>query len=562
MNIPIMNYTPAADIANLGNEGEQRACRMMKRMEEGTITVACILFILGLIWIVIKTIVDKAGTWAVNKANNSAKSDLERIKCEEKAKLRERECEAEAKLHEANNQSDVRKHREEKIIDLEYEREKAKIKPSDGSTPDSNNNDSDNSPNDKLWLDDYRRKHPMPKLPDFLDFILGCPEGYEIAVLLNMLSMLGAMCFSKVRAKYLDGMVKAPNLQVIIEGISGSGKSLFKRIYDLFFERIITADAEKEKSSGKKIISTKGIDTSTPALCKLLDENQGVHLYIQESEIIRVIELQKQKQGIPDSYFLQAFDNDSVNRTTKNEVVRFRLFLNYTFTGTGEGVERFIKGKVADGTAGRICWCVIPMDSIKQETAKLPEGELIERHRNRIDMWREKYCFYTDKEGRDIAAPEQLIDLSYVNDSLKKWLSKQEKLNEAPRNAVARRFGEMAFHCAIILHMLWGDPKEGNEARDKVVKLTSYLADYFIERYLKKFSDELNESIQRNRNAESVQPTLSSGTAPVFTDDFCAELIKKQRAGKTWKQIAEDLNCTEDAVKAQIQRYKSRINAK
>ena len=575
MNIPLMNYAPAAILANLDSQGEQRAYRAMDRMEKGVINVAFILFMLGLVLVVIKIAVDKAGTWAINKANNSAKIDLERVKCEEKAKLRERECEAEAKLHDTNNQSDVRKHREEKIIDLDYEKEKARIKLADGFTPDSNDNGSDNSPNDKLWLDDYRKKHPMPQLPSFLKFILGCPEGYEIAVLLNMLSMLGAMCFSRVRAKYLDGVAKAPNLQVIIEGISGGGKSLFKRIYDLYFGRIKESDAEKEKSSKdsdaekektseQKIISTKGIDTSTAALCELLDDNQGVHLYIQESEIIRVVELQKQRKGIPASYFLPAFDNDDVIRTTKNGETRFKLYLNYTFTGTAEGVERFIKGKVADGTAGRICWGVIPMDMacISQETPELPEDELIENYRDQIDLWRGKYCFTTDEEGNDIAVPEQMIDLSYVNEALSRWLSKQEKKNEPERNAVARRFGEMAFHCAIILHMLWGEPKEGNEDRDKVVKLTLYLADYLIERYLKKFSDELKESIERNRNAESVQTTSSSSSKPVFTDELCAELIMKQKAGSTWLEIARDLYTTEDAVKAQIKRYKKRLNDK
>lgn len=562
MNTPQMNYNAAAMVAAMGPEGEKRFCKAADRMESGIIIVGLWIAAITTLCLISRIIVDKIGTWTINKANNSAKEDLERVKCEEKAKLRERECEAEAKLHEANNLSDVRKHREEKIIDLEYEREKAKIRDTEYSTLNDGNGVEDDFPSDKLWLDDYRKKHPMPKLPDFLNFIIGCPEGYEIAVLLNMLSMLGAMCFSRVRAKYLDGTSKAPNLQVIIEGISGAGKSLFKRIYDLFFERIKTSDAEKEKSSEQKIISTKGIDTSTPALCELLDSNQGVHLYIQESEIIRVVELQKQKKGIPASYFLPAFDNDDVIRTTKNGETRFNLYLNYTFTGTAEGVERFIKGKVSDGTAGRICWGVIPMGGINQQTAELPDDQLLEDYKDNIDAWREEFCFHTDEEGEDVAAPEHFIDLAYVNDSLKKWLDRQEKKNEPARNVVARRYGEMAFHCAIVLHMLWGEPEEGDENREKVIKLTLYLADYLIERFLKKFGDELTESIQKNRIAESVQSTPSLNSKPVYTDEFCASLIMQQKSGKAWKVIAEELHTTEDAVKSQINRYKKRLEGK
>lgn len=562
MNTPQMNYNPAAMVAATGPEGEKIFNRTADRMESGAKKIALWIAAIFTLCLIIRIIVDKIGTWTINKANNSAKEDLERVKCEEKAKLRERECEAEAKLHDTNNQSDVRKHREEKLIDLEYEREKAKIRATEDSVLNDGNDVADDSPSDKLWLDEYRKKHPMPKLPGFLNFIIGCPEGYEIAVLLNILSMLGAMCFSRVRATYLDGTAKAPNLQVVIEGISGAGKSLFKRIYDLFFERVKASDAEREKSSEQKIISTKGIDTSTPALCELLDSNQGVHLYIQESEIIRVVELQKQKKGIPASYFLPAFDNDEVIRTTKNGEVRFKLFLNYTFTGTGEGVDRFIKGKVSDGTAGRICWGVIPMGGINQETAELPDDQLLEDYKDKIDGWREQFCFYTDKEGEDIAVPEYLIDLSYVNDSLKKWLDRQEKKNEPARNAVARRYGEMAFHCAIVLHMLWGEPEEGNANREKVIKLTLYLADYLIERFLKKFADELNESIQKNRIAESIQSTPSSNPKPVYTDEFCASLIMQQKSGKAWKVIAKELHTTEDAVKSQINRYKKRLEGK
>lgn len=554
-----MNYNAAAMVAAMGPEGEKRFNKAVDRMESGVIRVGLWIAAITTLCLIIRIIVDKLGTWTINRANNSAKEDLERVKCEEKAKLRKKECEAEAKLHDTNNQSDVRRHREERLIDLEYEREKAKIRDTEDFVPSDCSDDSEVSSNDRFWLDDYRKKHPMPKLPDFLNFIIGCPEGYEIAVLLNMLSMLGAMCFSRVRATYLDGTAKAPNLQVVIEGISGAGKSLFKRIFDLFFERVKASDSEREKSSEQKIISTKGIDTSTPALCELLDSNQGVHLYIQESEIIRVVELQKQKKGIPASYFLPAFDNDEVMRTTKNGEVRFKLFLNYTFTGTGEGVERFIKGKVSDGTAGRICWGVIPMGGINQETADLPDDQLLEDYKDKIDAWREKFCFHTDEEGEDVAAPEHFIDLAYVNDSLKKWLDRQEKKKEPARNAVARRYGEMAFHCAIVLHMLWGEPEEGNANREKVVKLTLYLADYLIERFLKKFSDELNESIQKTRNAESVQAPNSTVE---FTDKLCAELIMKQKSGMTWKKIADELNSTEDAVKSQVQRYKKRLEEK
>ena len=76
--------------------------------------------------------------------------------------------------------------------------------------------------------------HPMPELPPFLEKIMHIvPDGYEQAMLLHLLSMLGALCFSKIRAKYLDNDIHAPNIQVIVEGAWGSGKAKFEKLYKL-----------------------------------------------------------------------------------------------------------------------------------------------------------------------------------------------------------------------------------------------------------------------------------------------------------------------------------------
>ena len=174
-----MNYNAAAMVAAMGPEGEKRFNKAADRMESGVIRVGLWIAAITTLCLIIRIIVDKLGTWAINRANNSAKEDLERVKCEEKAKLRKKECEAEAKLHDTNNQSDVRRHREERLIDLEYEREKAMIRANENSVTNDCSDDTEVSSNDRFWLDDYRKKHSMPQLPDFLNFIIGCPEGYR-----------------------------------------------------------------------------------------------------------------------------------------------------------------------------------------------------------------------------------------------------------------------------------------------------------------------------------------------------------------------------------------------
>lgn len=89
MNIPQMNYNPAATVAATGPEGEKIFNRTAERMEFGVKRVSLWLAAIITLCIILKIIVEKLGTLSINKANNSAKIDLERVKCEEKAKLRE-----------------------------------------------------------------------------------------------------------------------------------------------------------------------------------------------------------------------------------------------------------------------------------------------------------------------------------------------------------------------------------------------------------------------------------------------------------------------------------------
>ena len=89
----------------------------------------------------------------------------------------------------------------------------------------------------KTWYEKFHDRFIMPtNLPvPFIDIIMGVPDRHQDATLLLLLSMFGAL-ISKVRAKYLDGKMHSPSLQVIIEGKSSSGKSVFSTIYQTLFQ--------------------------------------------------------------------------------------------------------------------------------------------------------------------------------------------------------------------------------------------------------------------------------------------------------------------------------------
>ena len=99
------------------------------------------------------------------------------------------------------------------------------------------------------FIDDFNSKFRPPSLthlPFFLGHILAClPKGYFVPMLLHLLSMFGALCFSKVRALYLDGKRHAANIQVVVEGGWGQGKAKLEDLYHILFERVIESDRTK-----------------------------------------------------------------------------------------------------------------------------------------------------------------------------------------------------------------------------------------------------------------------------------------------------------------------------
>lgn len=390
--------------------------------------------------------------------------------------------------------------------------------------------DTDPQPREGVdWIDVFHQNHQMPSLqllPYQLGTILACfPLAFAEAMLLHLIAMFGALCFSRIRAKYMDGKKHSPSLQVVIEGTSGTGKEKIKDIFDLFFSRVKEEDDVKYAAGdGRGIIQIVGINTSPGKFFQITARNNGVHMYMIHPEIIHAARILKKSGGLSYEHLRCAFDNDEVeqNSMTKNvQHGRFRVYLNYTFTGTQQDVKTFIGGEETNGTAQRICWAIIPEhDNSGECSTEYPEDEELEYLRNQIDKWRHMYCF-NDDTGVDTPCPETEIDLEYVKRDLSRWRQEQLQLAETEdnpaRKAAVNREAAIAFHIAMVLHMLYNQPGEDNpDERNKVIAFTRYLADYCMERYLLCFGKEMTRAIQYNRQKEQVY--VSGGTAaPVET---------------------------------------------
>lgn len=403
------------------------------------------------------------------------------------------------------------------------------------------------------WYNWFKNHFFMPtEMPNPLfDIIMSVSERHQDAMLLHALSMFGALCFSKVRAKYHYKM-HSPSLQVVIEGKTGMGKSAFHAIYQLLFERMIERDNNKldismNDGSRKQIIQNMGITVTKAKFIETMAGNNGVHMYIFDPEISNATRALKKSNYLTYDDLRNAFDNTPVykNNMVKNAVAgHFKIYLNYTFTGTKDLCDKFIENELEDGTIQRICWAYLPPKGRDNEPyLTLPSETRINEMRNQIDDYCARYCYTTDALGNDLAVNEYVIELDYAISSIENWVKKQELLADREDNPARReccnRFADMAFRAAMIIHMLYLDDASiaEDDKRKNTCLLAIYVADLCMERFLCKFQEELNRKSRESDQAELVTP---AGITTNKSLDY--EVLSKWDAGEhNQSNIARDI---------------------
>ena len=477
----------------------------------------------------------------------------------------------------------VAEYEQKKRIDKKYkvkeEQEPGEQKPGDPETTEK-----------KTWMERFRAKHPKPSLlclPDPLGYVLACcPLGYFEPMLFLLLSAFGALAFSRVRAKYLDGNFHAPNLLVIVEGNWGQGKAKFGQVFKRLFKRVIESDQKKlfeqngNQATGvkqKKIIQNVGVSVTRSKLFDVLAGNGGVHIFDFEPEIVAVNKAMKEKNGLTTEHYCKAFDNDPVyqNNKAKDSVKgMFPVFMNVFYTGTPDAVAAFTRGNLQGGMVSRYIFSLIPDSDDKLQSVELAEDALLDQIRDRIDNWRKRFVYTQDAAGNDVPCPETIVDLEYVNKALQKWLDDQVPIYKADGNLARKdaraRIAAIAFHAGIVLHMLADEPgKDNPDARNQVVGLVLYIADYVMERYLHKFADEQNYLREKSQQAEAV---VEKGTTTTTTPtqqtsspsrkpgpDDAPRLKQEHDAGAGWDKLGEKYGCSGTWIKKLVRKYEDRL---
>ena len=423
------------------------------------------------------------------------------------------------------------------------------------------------------WHETFNSKCPMPDysaIPHLFYILNTCPGDFRPAMLFHLMTMYGALCFPEVRAKFLDGKFQTPSLQVVIEGKQGSGKSCFNDIFKIVFSRVIASDAKKLKNEdSESIIQVIGIETSMARLMEIMAGNKDVHVYVMETEIDTVTERFKKSDNFSTVILRKAFSNEPVtldNKNTKSSVRgTFPIFLNYTFMGTPNAVDRFFKKEsYEDGTASRVCFAVIPEIGYAMPEFKKLRKDKLETMRDQIDEWRKKYCYNTDENGVDVPAKETIIDLSYVNNVLEEWRDRMLASSDSKRRGISGRIACMAFRCAMVMHMLAGCPdSKKRNARRQICELTIYIANYCMERYLYRSSDDKYQQFMQMKQA--AMPTAYKPKRKLTQEDieYWYSLHGTLDDGGNeigYGIIAKELGCSKDDVRNAFKRYERTLN--
>ena len=510
-----------------------------------------------------------------------------------------KQCEAETEQYIKQRRADaelytLQKQAEERLIKAKaaagcYRKQNSdgRTNDDDGINPENDGNEDEKQEDRTTWLEKFKSRFSMPTLPPFLTQIMsGVPMGYEEPMLFHLLSMLGAMCFSKVRAKYSDGNTHAANLQVIVEGNWGAGKAKFEQMFKVLYERIINISRNKidllsdPSYTTPLIVQTTGIGTSMSKLVDILAGNQGCHMYIFNSEVRALYYDLKKGNGLNFDFLRKAFENGDVCRNNRSKDSKngiFPIFLNYTLTGTPKDINTSFKKELEGGTLSRIAWTCIPEAGRYPGVLLLPEGKELDYVRDKIDEWAETYCYQRIPGEGDEAVGEVNIDLDYVCEALDGWNDRQYELyeeeNNPARKDVRLRMATIAFHCAIVLHMLYDNPAPANwQKRKQVVDLTLFIADYCIERFLHKYGKEQNIQRKLNQEAEYVEDdtpqaeqngnsSASLGSQKITDIGELKRLHdQKDESGQSmygWKTLAKMSGMSPSTIRTKIMEYEA-----
>ena len=212
----------------------------------------------------------------------------------------------------------------------------------------------------------------MPRLPPVLrQWVEIAPADFKAPVALCQLPILGALG-SRLRAKYLDGVVQSPSFLVSLEAPQASGKSFMVRMAEMELEQMIDHDEEeraKERAYSEKAAEMKMLNIkvtvenkdeilgtkpksivryvpatmSTTKLLMRMENAQGLHLFALAEEVDTVVKAFKRGFSAYSDLLRVAFDNGMYGQDYASDNSfsgNLRLYYNMLCSGTPKAMRR------------------------------------------------------------------------------------------------------------------------------------------------------------------------------------------------------------------------------
>lgn len=359
----------------------------------------------------------------------------------------------------------------------------------------------------------------LPVLPPLVrDFVNIAPPQFKQAMLVSMLPVLGTL-LTRLRAEYLDGVIHAPNFQVVVEAPQASGKSFTRKMVDFLMRPIVERDnlervkeqqylaqlklmknAKKLPEEPEIFIRVVPATISTAKLLKRLDKSRGVHLFTFLEELDTLTKSNQagawsQKSDI----YRNAFDNseygqDYMSDNSYSAIVK--VFYNMLLCGTPRAVGRFYKDP-EDGLCSRVVFCKLP----DQFGEKLPVWKsMTENVKNQLnDKLDEIISLTFDKNGALL--PEQQVAMKWLHPLVEEWLEEKRILaienQDRALDIFRRRSAVIAFRASMLIFHCWTmgmkNKKGLNFAKERTKIFFRWLAEFVLTNQHEKYSKPLNE---------------------------------------------------------------------
>ena len=394
---------------------------------------------------------------------------------------------------------------------------------------------------------------PSTELPPFppviRQFVDAAPNDFKAAVALCQLPILGSLA-SKLRAVYLDGQEHSPTFHVSLEAPQASGKSFMRKLVETELEQMIEHDneqREREREYDSKVKEMKLLNIkvtkenkdevlgarpetlirfvpATMSITKLLirmSMAKGLHLFAFSEEVDTITKAFKRGFSSYSDLLRVAFDNgmygqDYASENSFSGIIP--IYYNFLTSGTPKAMRRFYPD-VEDGLVSRVCFVTLPDQFGKKmpEWRKLTTTEQAVVDRKLIDL--NNISIIGDE-----VQPEHYLKMKFVNDELRKWITKQQasaiKNEDRTRDIFCRRAAVVGFRAGMLAWFLY-EEKNTPTIRRNVVKFAIWVADMMLNQHLMRFH------VQKSSNTIRQSDLLDAMSDTFSRDDVEREATKR-----------------------------------